>query len=295
MSENVTEELQTPEVEENKSKGKVITITSGKGGVGKTTTSANLAYALAMLSPDKKVAVVDFDVGTRNLDLILGLESRVIYTFVDYLTGKKERIMDVAIKHKKNHNNLFLISTSQQEDKTILTKHEDRIKPMIDEMREIFDYVIIDSPAGIEEGARYAMIYCDHAIVVCNPEVSSVRDADRMMGIIQSKHSSVENRTDVSEEVPLDILVTRYRESDNNDVLTVEDVCEVLSHSKEPIGIIAEDAAVLESSNRGNTAVENKDSSAGKGYIDTAKRILGEDVPLVTHIKRKGFFSKFLK
>lgn len=277
-----------------KKEGQIITVTSGKGGVGKTTSSANIAYSIAKNCPDKKVAVMDFDVGTRNLDLILGMERKVVYTFVDYLIGKKDKMLNVAVKDKRNNGNLFLISTSQTEDKDILDKYKDKIPEMIKELRENFDYIIIDSPAGIEAGAMYAMMYCDKAIVVCNPEVSSLRDADRMMGLIQSKHSSSSTKTDVSEEVPVDILITRFREGE--DVMSVADICEVLSHNEEPIGIIPEDPKILESTNRGVSVVDIEDAIAGFAYVDTAKRIVGEEVPLKIHAyEKKGFFSRLFK
>lgn len=266
--------------------GKVITITSGKGGVGKTTSSANIATGIAKLG--HKVVVVDFDVGLRNLDTIMGCERRVIYDMVNFL--REDKTMKQILVQDKKFKNLFILPTSQTEDKTIFQLYPERTKLMIDELKSSFDYIILDSPAGIESGAMEAMKYCDEAIVACNPEISSVRDSDKMIGLIQSKHSVFEDKDGV-QEIPIHILITRF--SDDQDCLTVEDIKEILSDGDEdPIGIIPNDQAILESSNKGVPVVVEEISISGKAYMDTAKRIIGEDVPLVIHREKKSFWKK---
>lgn len=271
--------------------GKVITITSGKGGVGKTTSSANIATGLAKLG--HKVVVVDFDVGLRNLDTIMGCERRVIYDMVNYL--RKDKSMKQILVQDKKFKNLFILPTSQTEDKDIFKEFPERTKMMIDELKDSFDYVILDSPAGIESGAMEAMKYCDEAIVACNPEISSVRDSDKMIGLVQSKHFSVESGDKGGDEpVPVHILITRF--ANDQDCLTVEDIKEILSNGDEdPIGIIPNDTAILDSSNRGVPVVVEEASISGKAYMDTAKRIAGEDIPLVIHREKKGFWNKLTK
>lgn len=271
--------------------GKVITITSGKGGVGKTTSGANIATGLAKLG--YKVVAVDFDIGLRNLDTIMGCERRVVYDMINYL--KETKILKQILVQDKKFKNLFILPTSQTEDKDIFKEYQERTKMMIDELRESFDYVILDSPAGIESGAMEAMKYCDEAIIACNPEISSVRDSDKMIGLIQSKHYSVENSDKgIDEPVPVHILITRFTE--DQDCLSVEDILEILSNGEEePIGIIPNDRAILESSNRGVPVVVEETSISGKAYMDTARRITGENIPIVIHKEKKSFWNKLTK
>lgn len=271
--------------------GKVITITSGKGGVGKTTSSSNIATGLAKLG--HKTVVVDFDVGLRNLDTVMGCERRVIYDMVNYL--RQDKSMKQILVQDKTYKNLFILPTSQTEDKDIFKEFPERTKEMIDELRKSFDYVILDSPAGIESGAMEAMKYCDIAIVACNPEISSVRDADKMIGLIQSKHYTVESDNEIGEEqVPTHILITRF--SDDQDSLKVEDIKEILTDGDEdPIGVIPnEPSAILESSNRGIPVVVKEEALSGKAYMDVARRIAGEEIPLTIYKEKKGFWKKII-
>ena len=263
----------------------IIVVTSGKGGVGKTTTSASIATGLARRG--KKVAVIDFDVGLRNLDLIMGCERRVVYDFVNVIHG--EATLKQALIKDKRFDNLYVLAASQTRDKDALTK-EGVEKVLKDLAAEGFDYVICDSPAGIEKGAFLAMYFADKAIVVVNPEVSSVRDSDRVLGLLASKTHRAE-RSDG--EVSAHLLLTRYSpvRVESGEMLSINDVEEVLG--LKTIGVIPESGDVLNASNKGEPVIMDGESIAGQAYDDAVARLLGEDRPLrFTTVEKKGFFSK---
>jgi len=262
----------------------IIVVTSGKGGVGKTTTSASIACGLAKAG--KKTAVIDFDVGLRNLDLIMGCERRVVYDFVNVVLGEAS-IKQALIKDKR-FENLYVLAASQTRDKDALTK-EGVEKVLNDISKEGFDYIVCDSPAGIEKGAFLAMYFADKAIVVVNPEVSSVRDSDRILGLLSSKTRKAE----AGERVQEYLLLTRYSPArvEKGDMLSIADVEEILG--LKVIGVIPESPEVLQSSNAGVPVILDDLSQAGQAYTDAVSRILGENVPLrFTTVERKGFFAK---
>ena len=262
----------------------IIVVTSGKGGVGKTTTSASIACGLARHG--KKVAVIDFDVGLRNLDLIMGCERRVVYDFVNVIQGEAS-LKQALIKDKRN-DNLFVLAASQTRDKDALTTEgvEKVLKDLADEG---FDYIVCDSPAGIEKGAFLAMYFADQAIVVVNPEVSSVRDSDRILGLLDSKTRRAEN----GERVKDHLLLTRYSPSrvETGEMLSITDVEEVLG--LKTIGVIPESGDVLNASNKGEPVILDMESPAGQAYDDAVARLMGEERPMrFTQADKKGFFSK---
>ena len=263
---------------------KVIVVTSGKGGVGKTTSSAAIATGLA--SKGFKTAVIDFDVGLRNLDLIMGVERRVVYDFVNVING--EATLKQAMIKDKRVDNLFILPASQTRDKDALT--EDGVESVINELKaDGFDYIVCDSPAGIEKGAFMALYFADEAIVVTNPEVSSVRDSDRILGILQSRSKVAEEGGTVKEH----LLVTRYSPErvEGGDMLSVEDIVEILSIPL--LGVIPESGSVLQASNSGAPVILDKESTAGMAYSDAIDRFLGEDVPhRFMNVEKKGFFKK---
>jgi septum site-determining protein MinD len=262
----------------------IIVVTSGKGGVGKTTTSASLACGLARAG--KKTAVIDFDVGLRNLDLIMGCERRVVYDFVNVVLGEAS-IKQALIKDKR-FENLYVLAASQTRDKDALTK-EGVEKVLKDIADDGFDFIVCDSPAGIEKGAFLAMYFADRAVVVVNPEVSSVRDSDRILGLLASKTKKAEDGERVKEH----LLLTRYSPGrvEKGDMLSIGDVEEILG--LKVIGVIPESPEVLQSSNAGVPVILDDQSQAGQAYMDAVRRILGEEVPLrFTTVERKGFFSK---
>jgi septum site-determining protein MinD len=262
----------------------ILVVTSGKGGVGKTTTSASIACGLARRG--KKVAVIDFDVGLRNLDLIMGCERRVVYDFVNVTHG--EASLKQALIKDKRFDTLFVLAASQTRDKDALTKEgvEKVLKDLADDG---FDYVVCDSPAGIEKGAFLAMYFADQAIVVVNPEVSSVRDSDRILGLLDSKTKRAEN----GETLKANLLLTRYNPErvDGGEMLSIKDVEEVLG--LKTIGVIPESGDVLNASNKGEPVILDMESNAGLAYDDAVARLLGEDKPMrFTTFEKKGFFSK---
>jgi len=265
----------------------IIVVTSGKGGVGKTTTSASLACGLAKAG--KKTAVIDFDVGLRNLDLIMGCERRVVYDFVNVVHG--EANLKQALIKDKRFENLYVLAASQTRDKDALTK-EGVEKVLNDIAADGFDFIVCDSPAGIEKGAFLAMYFADRAVVVVNPEVSSVRDSDRILGLLASKTRKAENGERVKEH----LLLTRYSPErvEKGDMLSIDDVQEILGLNV--IGVIPESPEVLQSSNSGNPVILDETSQAGMAYVDAVARILGEDKPLrFTTVEKKGFFSKMFR
>lgn len=264
---------------------KILVVTSGKGGVGKTTTSAAIGTGLALRG--HKTAVVDFDVGLRNLDLIMGCERRVVYDFVNVING--DATLGQALIKDKRLENLYVLAASQTRDKDALSK-EGVERVLKDLAADGFDYVICDSPAGIEKGAFLAMYFADKAIVVVNPEVSSVRDSDRVLGLLASKTHRAE-RSDG--EVSAHLLLTRYSpvRVESGEMLSIADVEEVLG--LKTIGVIPESGDVLNASNKGEPVIMDGESIAGQAYDDAVARLLGEERPLrFTTVEKKGFFSK---
>ncbi|MBJ6982779.1 MULTISPECIES: septum site-determining protein MinD [unclassified Luteimonas] len=262
----------------------IIVVTSGKGGVGKTTTSASLACGLARRG--KKVAVIDFDVGLRNLDLIMGCERRVVYDFVNVTQG--EATLKQALIKDKRFDTLFILAASQTRDKDALNK-EGVEKVLKDLAADGFDYIVCDSPAGIEKGAFLAMYYADQAVVVVNPEVSSVRDSDRIIGLLDSKTHRAEN----GEPVKSHLLVTRYNPArvGDGEMLSITDVEDVLG--LKTVGVIPESGDVLNASNKGEPVILDMESLAGQAYDDAVARLMGEERPMrFTQLEKKGFFSK---
>lgn len=264
----------------------VIVITSGKGGVGKTTTSASFATGLAMRG--YKTAVIDFDVGLRNLDLIMGVERRVVYDFVNVTQG--EANLKQALIKDKRVDNLYILPASQTRDKDALEK--EAVGEVIEEMRaDGFDYIICDSPAGIERGAYLALYFADQALIVTNPEVSSVRDSDRILGILDSKSKAAEEGREVGQH----LIITRYSPErvDDGEMLSVEDIIDILSIKL--LGVIPESEAVLSSSNKGDPVILDSATQAGQAYNDLISRFLGEEVPhRFLEAQRKGFFKRIL-
>ena len=263
---------------------RVVVVTSGKGGVGKTTTSASIAMGLARAG--KKTAVIDFDVGLRNLDLIMGCERRVVYDFVNVVHG--EASLKQALIKDKRFDNLYVLAASQTRDKDALTKEgvEKVLKDLADDG---FDFIVCDSPAGIEKGAFLAMYFADRALVVVNPEVSSVRDSDRILGLLQSKTKKAEAGERISEH----LLLTRYNPErvEKGEMLSIADVEEILG--LKVIGVIPESPDVLQASNSGNPVILDEQSNAGIAYGDAIARLLGEDRPMrFTTAEKKGFFAK---
>ncbi len=262
----------------------IIVITSGKGGVGKTTTSASIATGLAKRG--KKVAVIDFDVGLRNLDLIMGCERRVVYDFVNVVNG--EASLKQALIKDKRFDNLYVLAASQTRDKDALSK--EGVEKVLKELdADGFDVIVCDSPAGIEKGAFLAMYFADKAIVVVNPEVSSVRDSDRILGLLSSKT----RRAEQGERVQEYLLLTRYSpvRVEKGEMLSVGDVEEVLG--LKAVGVIPESGDVLNASNKGEPVILESDSDAARAYEDAVARLLGEERPMrYISAEKKGFFSK---
>lgn len=255
---------------ENETLSKVIVVTSGKGGVGKTTTSAAFSTGLALRG--YKTVVLDFDVGLRNLDLIMGCERRVVYDLLNVIHG--EGSLNQALIRDKRVENLYILPASQTRDKDALTL--DGVGRVIDELKERFDYIICDSPAGIEKGAITAMYYADHALVVTNPEVSSVRDSDRIIGMLGSKTRRAE--LDL-EPVKEHLVLSRYDpvRVNKGEMLSVSDVQEILAIPF--LGVIPESKSVLVASNSGIPVTLDPESDAGKAYLDVVDRFLGEELP----------------
>ncbi len=263
---------------------KIIVITSGKGGVGKTTTSAAIATGLALRG--QKTVVIDFDVGLRNLDIIMGCERRVVYDFVNVIN--QEATLNQALIKDKRVQNLFILPASQTRDKEALNK--DGVERVLNDLSKEFDFILCDSPAGIETGAHMAMYFADHAIIVTNPEVSSVRDSDRILGILASKtRRAIKGETPITEH----LLLTRYNpvRVQNGEMLSVEDVKEILAIPL--LGVIPESKAVLRASNTGMPVILDENSDAGQAYRDAVARLLGEDVPhrFIT-TEKKGLFKR---
>jgi septum site-determining protein MinD len=262
---------------------KVMVVTSGKGGVGKTTSSASLGAALAQRG--QNVVVVDFDVGLRNLDLVMGAERRVVFDLVNVVQGDAK--LAQALIRDKRLETLTLLPASQTRDKDALT--EEGVERVIGELRERFDWIICDSPAGIEKGATLAMRFADLAVVVTNPEVSSVRDSDRIIGMLDSKTRRAED----GERLDKRLLLTRYdpARAARGEMMRVEDVLEILAIPL--LGVVAESPDVLTASNLGcPVTVHDPASIASVAYVDAARRLLGEDVPMTAPAQRQSLFSR---
>ncbi|MDV6343944.1 septum site-determining protein MinD [Nitrosomonas sp. Is37] len=262
---------------------RIIVVTSGKGGVGKTTTSAAIAMGLA--KKGHKTVVIDFDVGLRNLDLIMGCERRVVYDFINVING--EANLNQALIRDKNCNLLFILPASQTRDKDALSL--EGVGRVLEELSKDFKYIVCDSPAGIEKGSHLAMYFADDAFVVTNPEVSSVRDSDRMLGIMSSKSRRAELGMEPIKEY---LLLTRYDpyRVEAGEMLSLEDVQEILSLHL--LGIIPESKSVLNASNSGIPVILDEKSDAGQAYADIVARYLGEKRPHRFIESKKGFLRK---
>jgi septum site-determining protein MinD len=262
--------------------GQVLVVTSGKGGVGKTTSTAALGAALA--HDGQKVVVVDFDVGLRNLDLVLGAERRVVFDLINVINGFAK--LSQALIRDKRLANLYLLPASQTRDKDALT--EEGVAKVIEELRTKFDWVICDSPAGIERGATLAMRYADAAIIVTNPEVSSVRDSDRIIGLLDTTTAKAER----GERIDKHLLITRYDSSRaaRGEMLAIDDVLEILSCPL--LGIIPESKEVMRASNVGSPVTLNNALSApARAYFDAARRLNGKDIPILVPGESRGFLN----
>ena len=255
-----------------------IVITSGKGGVGKTTTVANIGTGLAMLG--RKVVVVDTDIGLRNLDVVLGLENRIVYNLVDVIGGNC-RLRQALIKDKRFDDLLYLLPAAQNAEKDAL--EPEQVVEIVEQLRPDFDFIILDSPAGIEQGFRNATGAADGAIVVTTPEISAVSDADRVVGLLEQREMPIKPR----------LVINRIRQNMLADGRSM-DIDEITSHlGLDLLGIIVDDDGVIASSNKGEAIVMNPDDLASKGYRNIARRLLGDSVPLMDiRIKKQGFWSK---
>ncbi|MCT6880929.1 MULTISPECIES: septum site-determining protein MinD [Snodgrassella] len=265
---------------------KIIVVTSGKGGVGKTTTSASIATGLALAG--HKTAVIDFDVGLRNLDLIMGCERRVVYDLINVI--QDEATLNQALIKDKHCDNLYVLPASQTRDKDALTRDgvEKVLKDLTTKMG--FEYVVCDSPAGIEQGALMALYFADEAIVTTNPEISSVRDSDRILGILSSKSRRAETN---SEPVKEHLLITRYSPErvDKGEMLSVQDIQDILRIPL--IGVIPESQNVLQASNSGTPVILQENSVVAEAYKDVVARLLGEDRPIrFVDAEKKGFLKR---
>jgi septum site-determining protein MinD len=264
---------------------RIIVVTSGKGGVGKTTTSASFATGLALRG--LKTAVIDFDVGLRNLDLIMGCERRVVYDLINVI--HKEANLHQALIKDKQCENLYVLAASQTRDKEALT--QDGVERVLQELGDMgFEYIVCDSPAGIETGALMAMHFADEALVVTNPEVSSVRDSDRILGMLSSK---TKRAMEGAEPIKEHLLITRYNPSrvDQGQMLSLEDIQDILRIKL--IGVIPESETVLQASNQGTPTIHMQGSDVAEAYKDVIARFLGEDKPLrFIEAQKQGFFKR---
>ena len=257
--------------------GEVIVVTSGKGGVGKTTTTANIGTGLAKLN--KKVVLIDTDIGLRNLDVVMGLENRIVYNLVDVIEGNCKR--NQALIRDKRYENLFLLPAAQTKDKTSVTPEQ--MKKLTEELKEEFDYVILDCPAGIEQGFKNAIAGADRALVVTTPEVSAVRDADRIIGLLEA-----------NEIKKTHLIVNRLRADmvKRGDMMSAEDVIDILA--VDLIGQVPDDESIVVATNNGEPLVGDN-SLAGQAYMNICRRIGGEQVPFLDLDPKKGIFSWFKK
>lgn len=258
--------------------GEVIVVTSGKGGVGKTTTTANIGTALSL--EGKKVVLVDADIGLRNLDVVLGLENRIVYDLVDVVEGVC-RLKQALIKDKR-FEGLYLLPAAQTRDKNAVKPEE--MKRLCDQLREQFDFIIIDCPAGIEQGFKNAIAGADKAVIVTVPEVSAVRDADRIIGLLSA-----------NELFDVTLIVNRLRIDmvKRGDMMGIDDTVEILGIDL--LGVVPDDESIIVSSNRGEPAVTESSSLAGKAYRNIARRLLGQDIPIMELETESSFLDKVLK
>lgn len=258
--------------------GEAIVVTSGKGGVGKTTTSANIGTALALLG--KKVCLVDTDIGLRNLDVVMGLENRIIYDLIDVAEGRCR--LNQALVKDKRFDELYMLPAAQTKDKNAITPEQ--VKDIILELKKEYEYIIIDCPAGIEQGFKNAIAGADQAIVVTTPEHAAVRDADRIIGLLESSHVSAPK-----------LIVNRIRPNmvKSGDMLDIEDILQVLNIDL--IGIVPDDELVIKAANSGEPTVMNPESKAAIAYRNIARRILGDTVPLMLIDQKMGMFTRFKK
>ncbi len=261
-------------MQEESSMGEVIVITSGKGGVGKTTTTANIGIGLSRLG--KKVMVIDTDLGLRNLDVVLGLENRIVYNIVDVIEGSC-RLKQALIKDKR-FPELYLLPSAQTKDKTSVSPEQ--MKKLIDDIRDDFDFILLDCPAGIEQGFQNAIAGADRAIVVTTPEVSAIRDADRIIGLLEA--SGIRKN---------ELLINRLRIDmvKRGDMMSVEDVTEILA--VDLLGVIPDDEQVVIATNQGEPVV-GEDGLAGSSYMNICRRLLGEEIPIEDYMKPEGFLEK---
>jgi septum site-determining protein MinD len=264
---------------------KIIVVTSGKGGVGKTTTAASFAAGLAMRG--HKTVVIDFDVGLRNLDLIMGCERRVVFDFINVISG--EANLKQALIRDKRHDNLYILAASQTRDKDAL--NQEGVERTLNKLAEDFEYIICDSPAGIEAGAIMAMYYADEALVVTNPEVSSVRDSDRVLGMLSSK---TKRAVEGGEPIKEHLVVTRYAPSrvGKGEMLSLEDVNDILGIPL--LGVIPESEKVLNASNSGMPVAMEDNADAGQAYLDMVARFLGENRPMRFTQPKKKFLDRLM-
>lgn len=255
----------------------VIVVTSGKGGVGKTTTSANVGTGLAKL--DKKVVLIDTDIGLRNLDVVMGLENRIVYNLVDVVEGNC-RAKQAMIKDKR-YSNLYLLPSAQTRDKASVSPEQ--MKVLVDELKEDFDYIILDCPAGIEQGFKNAIAGADRALVVTTPEVSAIRDADRIIGLLEA-----------NEMKKIDLIVNRIRMDmvKKGDMMSIEDVLDILAIDL--IGAVPDDENIVIATNQGEPLVGNP-TLPGQAYMNICRRIVGEEVPMLDLAAGNGFFAKIGK
>lgn len=258
--------------------GEVIVVTSGKGGVGKTTTTANIGTGLATMG--HKVALVDTDIGLRNLDVVLGLENRIVFDIVD-VVNENCRLRQALIKDKR-FDGLHLLPAAQTKDKTAV--HPEQMRNLCEELRNEFDYVIIDCPAGIEQGFRNAIAGADKAIVITTPEVSAVRDADRIIGLLEAADLR---------EPKLIINRIRYKMVKHGDMMSIEDIIDILA--VDLLGIIPEDEMIVVTTNRGEAVVLDQNSRSGQAYRNIVRRIIGEEVPMIDLDEEGGLFKKIKK
>ncbi|MFN3208629.1 MAG: septum site-determining protein MinD [Roseovarius sp.] len=275
----------TTQLKEEPPLGRVIVITSGKGGVGKTTSAAAISAGLAKLG--HKTVVIDFDVGLRNLDMTMGCERRVVFDFINVIQGDA-RLKQALIRDKRLET-LSILPTSQTRDKDALTK--EGVEAVLDELKREFDFIICDSPAGIERGAQLAMYFADEAVVVTNPEVSSVRDSDRVLGLLSSQTRRAE--TEGADPVKAQVLLTRHDKTriESGEMMTVDDVLEILAVPL--LGIIPESQAVLRASNIGTPVILDEPSAASRAYEDAVARLTGRQVEMrIAGERRPGIFHR---